>query len=75
MYAVPVIVLVILIAIGAAWSPIFAAIIAVPLFVAFLAFVGFSRRADETEDPQEGIPNVTEDKAPERAGMWGEKEA
>ena len=75
MYAIPIVVLTVVILVAAFWSPIFAAIIAVPAFIAFLAFVGFARRADEVETPQEGIPNMSEDKAPERAGMWGEKEA
>jgi len=75
MYVIPIIALVILVAIGTAWSPIFAAIIAVPLFVCFLAFVGFSRRSDEIEGPGADVPNTSEDKASERAGVWGEKEA
>ena len=56
MYVVPIIVLAFVIAIGAVWSPIFALIIAVPLFVLFLAYVGFSRRADETETRPSGAP-------------------
>jgi hypothetical protein len=37
--------------IGAFWSPIFAVIIAVPLFALFLAYVGISRRADQKHIP------------------------
>lgn len=75
MYAIPIFVLAVVVLVAAFWSPIFAAVIAVPAFIAFLAFVGFARRADEVETPQEGIPNTSEDRSPERAGMWGEKEA
>jgi len=54
MYVIPILVLAFVIAIGAVWSPIFALVIAVPLFVLFLAYVGFSgermrRRAGQVE--------------------------
>jgi hypothetical protein len=72
MYVIPIVVLAIVIAIGAVWSPIFALIIAVPLFVIFLAYVGLSRRADETARPSSGEPASGEGDA---GGMWGEKRA
>jgi len=74
MYVVPIIVLAFVIAIGAVWSPIFALIIAVPLFVLFLAFVGLSRRADETQPRASGAPVSGEGEGePQHGGIWGEK--
>jgi hypothetical protein len=48
MYSIPLIAIVILALIAVAWSPIFALVIAAILFVFFLAYVGMSRRADQT---------------------------
>lgn len=46
MYVIPIAALALVSVIGAVWSPIFALVIAVvPLFLVFLAYVGFSRRA------------------------------
>ncbi|HWM62617.1 MAG TPA: hypothetical protein VNP96_01350 [Solirubrobacterales bacterium] len=74
MYVVPIIVLAFVIAIGAVWSPIFALIIAVPLFVLFLAFVGFSRRADEKQPRPSGAPVSGEGEGGhQHGGIWGEK--
>ena len=75
MYLIPIIALLILIAIGTAWSPIFAVIIAVPAFIVFLAYVGFSRRADETVESTHPAAADSTALADERAGVWGEKEA
>jgi Sec-independent protein secretion pathway component TatC len=72
MYVAIFIVLVLVIAISAVWSPIFALIIAVPLFALFLAYVGFSRRADEKVTPPAGAP---ESEQHHHGGVWGEKEA
>jgi len=74
-YVILIIALVIVIAISSAWSPIFALIIAVPLFLLFLAYVGFSRRADEKiEAPRRGAPASGEgDSAPAHGGVWGER--
>ncbi|HEX6752643.1 MAG TPA: hypothetical protein VF093_03535 [Solirubrobacterales bacterium] len=72
MYVIPIIVLAIVIAIGAAWSPIFALIVAVPLFLLFLAYVGFSRRADQKAPTPSGAPVSGEG---EGGGVWGEKKA
>lgn len=70
MYVVPILVLAFVVAIGAVWSPVFALIIAVPLFVLFLAYVGFSRRSDQTETGPSGAPVSGEH---QHGGIWGEK--
>jgi hypothetical protein len=69
-YVIPIVALAFVIVIGAAWSPIFALIIAVPLFLIFLAYVGFSRRADQTARPSSGEPVSGEGG---EGGMWGER--
>jgi hypothetical protein len=72
MYVIPILALLMVIAVGTAWSPIFALIIAVPLFGVFLAYVGFSRRADErTAGSSDGAPVSGEGESP--SGMWGER--
>lgn len=77
-YLIPIIVLALVVAVGAAWSPIFALIIAVPLFALFLAYVGLSRRSDEqlageAEMPRpEGTPRADDG---EEGGLWGERRA
>jgi hypothetical protein len=76
MYVVPMLVLAFVIVIGAFWSPIFALIIAVPLFALFLAYVGFSRRADEKVAGPSGAPVSGEGGAEtHHGGIWGEKSA
>ena len=74
MYVIPILALAMVILIGSFWSPIFAVIIAVPLFIAFLAYVGMSRRADEKLPTPTGAPEPGE-KEPEHGGIWGEREA
>jgi hypothetical protein len=74
MYVVPILVLAFVIAIGAVWTPIFALIIAVPLFLLFLAYVGFSRRADETVSGPSGAPVSGEGMGEHHGGIWGEKD-
>jgi hypothetical protein len=69
-YVIPIVVLALVIVIGAVWSPIFALVIAVPLFLIFLAYVGFSRRADQTSPPSSGEPATGEG---EGGGIWGER--
>ncbi|HEX5763320.1 MAG TPA: hypothetical protein VFY04_09390 [Solirubrobacterales bacterium] len=59
--------------IAVAWSPIFALIIAVPLFILFLAFVGMRPRADERIESPTGSANKYEDETP--TGAWGEERA
>ncbi|HEX2096299.1 MAG TPA: hypothetical protein VHF50_02905 [Solirubrobacterales bacterium] len=73
MYTIPLVLLVLLAAIAVAWSPIFALIVAVPLFVLFLAFVGMRPRADEKIESPTGSANKYEDETP--TGAWGEKRA
>jgi Sec-independent protein secretion pathway component TatC len=76
MYAVLVLVLALVIAVSAVWSPIFALVIAVPLFVLFLGYVGFSRRADEKATGPSGAPVSGEGgHEGQHAGIWGEKDA
>jgi hypothetical protein len=70
MYVVPIAVLVLLAVVAVAWSPLFAAIVAVPLFVVFLAYVGLRPRADETMEPPTGSARRHEDETPK--GLWGE---
>lgn len=74
MYLIPILALAFVIVIGAAWSPIFALIIAVPLFLIFLAYVGFSRRADQEAQPSSGEP-VSGEGDSDSTGMWGERRA
>lgn len=71
MYVVPLVVLVCLAVIAAAWSPLFALAIAVPLFVLFLVYVGMRPRADEKIEPPTGSAEVHEDETP--TGAWGER--
>ncbi|HET9184583.1 MAG TPA: hypothetical protein VFN82_00455 [Solirubrobacterales bacterium] len=73
MYAIPIVFIVILALIAVAWSPIFALILFAIGFVAFLAFVGASRRADEKLAPPErpGRHPHHEDETP--TGVWGER--
>jgi Sec-independent protein secretion pathway component TatC len=70
-YVIPIIVLAVVIAISAVWTPVFALIIAIPLFLLFLAYVGFSRRADPKVTASSGEPASGEGEA--AGGIWGEK--
>lgn len=71
MYVIPLIALLLLGILAVAWSPIFALIIAVPLFGLFLVYVGSTRRADETIKPPTGSANRHQDETP--TGAWGEQ--
>jgi hypothetical protein len=73
MYVIPLVVLACLAVIAVAWSPLFALVIAVPLFVLFLVFVGMRPRADEKIESPTGSANKYEDETP--TGAWGEKRA
>jgi hypothetical protein len=73
MYAIPIALLVIVAVIATAWSPIFALIIAIPLFFAFLAFVGFRPRADEKVESPLGESPSHSDGDDAAGGIWGEK--
>jgi hypothetical protein len=70
MYWIPIIVLVLIAVVAVAWSPLFALIVAVPLFVAFLAYAGMRPRADEKIEPPTGTAGKYEDETPK--GAWGE---
>jgi hypothetical protein len=70
MYVIPIVALALVIVIGTAWSPIFALIIGVPLFLIFLAYVGFSRRADQAPTRSSGEPASGEGAD---GGVLGEK--
>jgi hypothetical protein len=72
-YVIPIIVLAVVIAISAVWAPVFAFVIAIPLFLLFLAYVGFSRRADQKVTAPGGKPASGEGEA--AGGIWGEKKA
>jgi len=48
MYVVPLVAIVLLAIVAVAWSPIFAVVVFAILFFLFLAYVGVSRRADQT---------------------------
>jgi hypothetical protein len=73
MYAIPLVVLVCLAVIAVAWSPLFAVLIAVPLFVLFLVVAGMRPRADEKIEPPTGSADKYEDETP--TGAWGERRA
>ncbi len=75
MYVIPIVALALVIAIGSFWSPIFALIIAVPLFALFLAYVGFSRRSDRKADLAREAPGSSEEIHEPHGGIWGEKNA
>jgi hypothetical protein len=73
MYVLPILVFAFVIVIGTAWSPIFALIIAVPLFALFLVYVGLSRRSDEEAgETGKGTPESGEGGEPS-GGIWGER--
>lgn len=71
MYLIPLVVLACLAVIAVAWSPIFALLIAVPLFIVFLAYVGMRPRADERIEPPTGSAGEHETETP--TGAWGEE--
>jgi hypothetical protein len=70
MYVIPIVLLVLAAIIATAWSPVFALIVVVPLFIAFLGFVAFKPRADEKIEPPLGEARTVESDAPK--GPWGE---
>jgi hypothetical protein len=71
MYAIPIALLILAAIIATAWSPVFALIVAVPLFVLFLAYVGFRPRAAQTAGPPpQGEPRTVESDTAK--GPWGE---
>jgi uncharacterized membrane protein len=48
MYVIPLIVFILLAIVAVAWSPIFAVVVFAIFFVLFLAYVGLTRRADQS---------------------------
>jgi hypothetical protein len=73
MYAIPLAVVVVLALIAVAWSPVFALIVFVPLFVGFLAYVGLSRRADQRIAPPQAPPTGPSHEDDTDTGLWGER--
>jgi hypothetical protein len=73
MYAIPIVALITLALIAVAWSPMFALILFVPAFIAFLAYVGMTRRADqEITPPQASTPGASHEDGTD-TGLWGER--
>ena len=75
MYWIPLLIIAIVCVIGIAWSPIFAVVLAVPALLAFFFFVGFSRRADETEPGAPGQEAGSTQSDATTDGIWGERQA
>jgi hypothetical protein len=73
MYAIPIVLIVLLALVAVAWSPIFALIFFVIGFVAFLAYAGMSRRADEKLAPPEQPGRQPQHENETPTGIWGEK--
>lgn len=73
MYAIPILALIVLALIAVAWSPLFALVLFVPAFIAFLAYVGMTRRADqEISPPQASTPGPSHEDD-QNTGLWGER--
>jgi hypothetical protein len=73
MYAIPIVVLFFLALIAVAWSPLFALIVFVPAFIAFLAYVGMSRRADQKIAPPQASATGPSHEDDTDTGLWGER--
>jgi hypothetical protein len=73
MYLIPIVLIILLAMIAVAWSPIFALIFFVIGFVAFLAYVGLSRRADEKLAPPEHPGRQPQHENDVPTGLWGER--
>jgi flagellar biosynthesis/type III secretory pathway M-ring protein FliF/YscJ len=73
MYLIPIVLIILLALVAVAWSPIFALIFFVIGFIAFLAYAGMSRRADEklAAPEQPGRQPQHENETP--TGAWGER--
>jgi Flp pilus assembly protein TadB len=73
MYAIPITVIVVVALIAVAWSPLFALIVFVPAFLAFLAYVGMTRRADQKiRTPQVPATGPSHEDDTD-TGLWGEE--
>lgn len=73
MYVIPIVLIILLALIAVAWSPIFALVFFVIGFVAFLAYAGINRRADEKLTPPEQPGRQPQHEAQGDTGMWGER--
>lgn len=73
MYAIPLVLLIVLALIAVAWSPLFALIVFVPAFIAFLAYVGMSRRADQKVAPPQAAATGPSHEDGSDTGLWGER--
>jgi hypothetical protein len=73
MYVIPLVLIVLLGLVAVAWSPIFALIFFVIGFVAFLAYAGMSKRADEKLAPPEQPGRQPQHENETPTGIWGEK--
>ncbi|MDQ3725384.1 MAG: SoxR reducing system RseC family protein [Actinomycetota bacterium] len=73
MYAIPIALIILVALIAVAWTPIFALIIFAIGFVAFLAYAGLSRRADEKLAPPEQPGRQPQHENETPTGIWGER--
>jgi flagellar biosynthesis/type III secretory pathway M-ring protein FliF/YscJ len=73
MYLIPIALIILVALIAVAWTPIFALIIFVIGFIAFLAYAGMSRRADEKLAPPEQPGRQPQHENETPTGIWGER--
>jgi len=73
MYLIPLALIIVLALIAVAWSPIFALIVFVLGFVAFLAYAAMRPRADEQLAPPEQPGRQPRHEGEEPTGIWGER--
>lgn len=73
MYVIPLILFIVIGLVAVAWSPIFALIFFVIGFIAFLAYAGLSRRADEKLAPPEQPGRQPQHENDVHTGIWGER--
>jgi flagellar biosynthesis/type III secretory pathway M-ring protein FliF/YscJ len=73
MYLIPIALIILVALIAVAWTPIFALIVFVVGFVAFLAYAGMSRRADEKLAPPEQPGRQPQHENETPTGIWGER--
>jgi len=73
MYLILIGALLFVIVISAVWTPVFAVIIAVPLFLLFLAYVGFARNSEERVRAEQGGEPKSGEGGPPSGGVWGEE--
>jgi hypothetical protein len=73
MYFIPLALIIFLGLVAVAWSPIFALIFFVIAFIAFLAYAGMSKRADEKLAPPEQPGRQPQHENETPTGIWGER--